>query len=325
MITHDEKLSVMNHVIREVRLGNYKTRVRDLECSCPVCKRYPKFAINVTTGKYGCYGCGLHGKIATQIAENRDKWSAVRSCMMDTNSPRSRPTGTRSLAVSLPLWPVSGIPGDPPVSHPGPEPSPALVAQALKYCLSRGMTMAQVRKYRCSVIPFTPRVYFPYWNDTDSLSFYMGRALSPSIEPKTLEPGNGVVKPLFGLHVLDRGNIRGQMLPLVEGVFDHFATPGSIASMGSYVSQEQVDGIRRLAPSWVPVIYDPDAVSKATRVANMLWKAGIRSAPVQWVGTNRDPGDLGYAVMTGVVDQLNRMSIPGRLVVVRIRPTVIPS
>lgn len=298
-------LQVFEHVLSELSKGKVRPRGKNVELRCPACGREGKFAVNVYTGRHACFSCdGAAGSIGREITRSKVVWGPV-SRMVEEGTGGG---GRKGLAlsregISLPLWTAEAIsvplrPGD------KGRPLPSLIARAREYALSRGVTPDQIRKYRMSVVNMVNRVYLPYWETDGRLTFYVGRALSDTVNPKTIEPGTA--KPLFGLHVEPfPEQIAGTTMGLVEGFFDHVATPRSFALMGSTMSSLQLEQIKSLRPSGVLVMMDPDAKPKALKIAETLIFHGVPAGVVVLPGS-ADPSSTGRSRMEKIVDQLGR-------------------
>lgn len=318
---------IFNHVLAEHRMGRLRTRVTDIECECPACHRDRKFSVNVYSGRYACFTCDLSGSILSEILQNKPRWVPVRALLGGgsvTGGTGRTGTGPEARgAVSLPLWPIAGYPDHPLPPPPGPRPLAGQLRRGYEYCLLRGMTPGQIGAYRVGMKGFDSRVYFPYWTGEGEMTYWMGRTILPEEQPKTLEPGTE--KPLYGVHVHEP--TPDGVVSLVEGVFDHFATRGSLAAMGSFVSEAQALALQRLRPLWVPILFDPDAVQRAIRACELLWSVGVPSAVVKLVGTEKDPADLGFEIMGGVMDALEAMNPPKRLQIYKVAvstPSALP-
>lgn len=221
-------------------------------------------------------------------------------------SGSSQITSQDAVDVNCPLFPIMELKGS--------SKNWALkssVGHIYDYCISRGMTHKQIVKYRISAKPFENRVYFPYWNKRGDFIFWMGRALGKQ-EPKTVEK-KGAVKPLFGRHA---NWVSDGPVVLVEGVFDHFATPMSYALMGSSITTSQIKCLIMDKVKKVFVIGDPDADTSAQSICKRLMSSYITAYPVQLVGTSKDPADLGIEKMSrvvGVLTTLPNMARPQQL------------
>jgi hypothetical protein len=172
----------------------------------------------------------------------------------------------------------------------------SLRTRAYKYALSRGVTPAQVVDYKLSVKPLDGRLWFPVWDTGGTVHFRMGRVIGDDPGIKTIEEGDGS-KPLYGSHVRSPSGF----VALVEGVFDHFATPDSYATMGSHVSPSQLETML----GWQTTgqvrsfigLYDPDAKDKARSQCLYLRKSGLNASVCFLEGTDADPAELGVGVM----------------------------
>lgn len=281
--------------------------------ACPACGKPDHFAVKIQTGAYNCFKCRTKGSLATDES-SVVVWRTVRRMLGKSGryapglAGSASPGGPEpgSDTVSRLLRPVmAGV-----VATDAPRASRPLPGQSkrvIDYCLRRGMTPAQIRQYRVSSVDLSQRAYFPVWDESQQTIFWMGRSIDGS-DPKTLEPG--WVKPLYGVHATAYP-LKGQVVSLVEGVFDHFATPGSLALMGSSINPEQVAQMKLIRPKWVPVLLDPDAISKAFRISNLLWAAGIKSCPLR-LRAEKDPADIGFEKMAEVVARIERLPMPTR-------------
>ncbi len=96
---------------------------------------------------------------------------------------------------------------------------------------------------------------------------------------------------MFGRHV---NWVSNGPVVLVEGVFDHFATPTrSYALMGSNITPDQIKRLIKDNVEKVFVIGDPDADSAAQGICKKLLDYYVLAFMVQLAGTNKDPADLG--------------------------------
>lgn len=287
---------LFDYVLRQHRRGETHLRKEDLEADCPYCGGHRKFAVNLHNGRHGCFRCpDAFGHLGQVMVSRRSEWARLSR---DAGAPdRFRPeriSGARE-GISLPGWTVAGISAPLTPAAARAAPFPSLVRRVYDYCIDRGMTPEQILRYRVAAVPYVLWAYFPVWDARGVITFYMGRAIDGA-EPKTLEPGTE--KPLFGSHVFRPPP--GGVINLVEGVFDHFQTPDSFATMGTNLSERHIDALRLLKPAWVNVVWDPDAYDKARRAASLLWRAGVRAQAVRITG-DKDPGDLGRAIMSRVV------------------------
>ncbi len=282
---------------REVLESVLRSRARlagdQIVTACPQCGKAEHLYLHRTRLLYLCFRCGLKGSLLAEVS--RSEW---RQYLRGLGEPREG-TSVASVDLGGHLYPLaSGI---------APAGSPTL--RARKYLAGRGVTEGQVSRYLLSVKPFDGRVWFPYWENR-RLTWAMGRALG-SQEPKTVDFGEE--KPLYGVHVTKPvGDVF-----VVEGVFDHLATPSSVAVCGSTVSRSQLFALSSLSPERVFVLFDPDAEDKAVQAAAEMRSVGLKAFPVLWRGNEKDPADLGGALMGELVNKV-RSSAPVRPQAVRL-------
>jgi DNA primase len=148
---------------------------------------------------------------------------------------------------------------------------------------------------------FRDRLIFVVRDDRGRAVGFGGRALSPEGEPKYL---NSPESPVFSKKRLLYGLFEGResirkhdRVVLVEGYFDHLALvragiQETVASMGTALTPEQSEKLRRLCPNAV-VCYDGDAAGRnATRGALQLLLAQGFDARVARLPAGEDPYDL---------------------------------
>jgi DNA primase len=174
-----------------------------------------------------------------------------------------------------------------------------LANRAVQYLVRRGMDRGQIEQYRVYVKEFDPRVYFPFW-ESGEITFWMGRTIDDTVEPKTLNSDEAVV-PLFGRHVK---HYRKDVV-LVEGVFDHIVTPRSYALMGSGISPSQIEVLIKDKVERVFIILDADAGTKSVNIAKKLGDVGIKAYPcISCYQYYTDPADAGRERMVNAVKML---------------------
>ncbi|HVQ53618.1 MAG TPA: DNA primase [Thermoanaerobaculia bacterium] len=148
---------------------------------------------------------------------------------------------------------------------------------------------------------FRDRLIFVVRDDRGRAVGFGGRALSPEGEPKYL---NSPESPVFSKKRLLYGLFEGResirkhdRVVLVEGYFDHLALvragiQETVASMGTALTPEQAEKLRRLCPRAV-VCYDGDSAGRnATRGALQLLLAQGFDARVARLPAGEDPYDL---------------------------------
>ncbi|MEO8190279.1 MAG: DNA primase [Acidobacteriota bacterium] len=163
---------------------------------------------------------------------------------------------------------------------------------------------------------FRDRLLFVLRDDRGRPVGFGGRVLSPEGEPKYLNSPESPIfqkkRTLYGLSAARDAIRKRERVVLVEGYFDHLALLAAgieetVASMGTALTPEQAEKLRRLAPR-VVVCYDGDSAGRAaTRGALALLLAQGFSARVAKLPAGKDPHDVlreeGPERLAGRIDQ----------------------
>lgn len=302
---------LVRFILEEVEADDFVFNGNNLTLDCPSCRKEGHFGVSVERLVYNCFKCECRGKIRLDTSATMSGWKRVLRLVRGNRDVVSGGREDGRVAVSLPFWPIGVLPESPsPTPRPG-KPTQKQCLEGIRYLLGRGVTADQIRDYKVSMLFADPRVYFPYWNPEGETIFWMGRLYEDDPDlPKTMEPGHPAVKPLFGLHVRP-AHYFNKICVLVEGVFDHLTTPHSLALMGSSINPFQIGQLKDINPRKVVVLLDPDAMRKSLHVLSVLLRQGFPALAVT-LRTDKDPGDLGPAVMQRVVDRLQKVEPVGR-------------
>src|SRR5215467_6568544 len=148
---------------------------------------------------------------------------------------------------------------------------------------------------------FRDRLLFVVRDERGRPVGFGGRALSPEGEPKYLNSPESPIfskkRLLYGLFGAREAIRKNDRVVLVEGYFDHLALLRSgitetVASMGTALTPEQTEKLRRLAPKAI-VCYDGDAAGRhATLGALQLLLAQGFDCSVVRLPSGEDPDDL---------------------------------
>jgi hypothetical protein len=301
---------VFTHITQAIKKGDYSLSGDQLIVACPVCDKSQHLYVFIPKGLFHCFKCDFSGTVRSEILANPSRWRPVSQLRGTHGEPQegiSRATADIDPHIQG-GQPATGSPGLVCLQNePASQVMRAQFQSAYRYCRDRGLTNKQIEEYRVSVTQGEGRVFFPYWDQAGTTTYWMGRAYCDETTPKTIE-STGSDKPLFGRHVQKLV----QFVVLVEGVFDHFVTPQSYALMGSTISPGQVMQLRGDGAKWVFVLLDADARQRQSlRVAERLLRAGLKPFPVILQNTKKDPADLGRKVMRGLVNRLTEV-VPGR-------------
>ena len=285
---------VYDYIVDHLRSRACTAENGEVKMPCPGCGDEGHFSVNIRRGVFNCFKCEIGGNVRYEIQRNKQEWLSLVSRL-----PSDTPSGYPRRA--FPICSLDGqaisvmLRGSPPKQK---EFGYTAAVNAMKYCLKRGMTKEQIAEYKVCIKPLDPRVWFPYWNEKGELTYQMGRSMTDTVEPKTFSMG--LELPLFGRHV----QVERDEVVLVEGVFDHFATPHSYALMGSNITGPQIIQLREDGIKRVFIILDPDASQQAVTAAQKLANFGFDVFPVMINKYEKDPAELGREQMSNIVKTL---------------------
>jgi len=163
---------------------------------------------------------------------------------------------------------------------------------------------------------FRDRLLFVVRDERGRPVGFGGRALSPQGEPKYLNSPESPIfskkRLLYGVFGAREAIRRRDRVVLVEGYFDHLAllragVEETVASMGTALTPEQAEKLRRLTPRAI-VCYDGDPAGRnATRSALQLLLAQGFEVAVVRLPAGEDPDDVlsreGPARLASAVDE----------------------
>ena len=290
MLTHRSTSGggVQAELVRVLRLGGFTVNGREIFAPCPQCGDEKHFSLNADKWVFHCYKCGLGGGMRREVVD-----AGLTHILREVSKPD--PHVAPASGKGWPLQPVVGLAGGDNGTIHG-KCLRRLRQKAYDYLSGRGVSGLEMETYRASVWKFKPFVYFPVWGDKGVPSFYFARRMGAG-DPKSDHPPLSV--PLFGRHVR-RCN---DWVILVEGPFDHFATPQSYAVSGSSVNQTQIDQLKEDQISRVFVVFDCGAGEQTRRSAMKLRRSGIDAFPVYLKGEG-DPDSMGRTTMASISSQL---------------------
>lgn len=163
---------------------------------------------------------------------------------------------------------------------------------------------------------FRDRLLFVVKDERGRPVGFGGRVLAPEGEPKYLNSPESPVfskkRLLYGLFEAREAIRKSDRVVLVEGYFDHLAlvragVGETVASMGTALTPEQAEKLKRLCPRAI-VCYDGDSAGrKATHGALQLLLAQGFETRVARLPQGEDPDDLlnreGPEVLAGRIDE----------------------
>lgn len=234
-------MSVRDQVSAQFRVARWMGDEALVPCPHPDHDdRNPSASINVTKKLWVCYSCGKGGSLEKLLGK-RVADPAVEDLLTELSTTLA---GFDSVHHGYPeswldQFEVGGV-------HP--------------YWLKRGLSEAVCHEFRLGYDPDTHAVTYPLRGPSGVVLGVVRRATDNLTLPKYRYPDHAPIsKTLFGYYKVREG-VRD--IILVEGALDAIAMWDvglkAVAQMGSNLSEEQIDLLRRLAPRTVTVAYDQD-------------------------------------------------------------------
>ena len=162
--------------------------------------------------------------------------------------------------------------------------------QGIAYMLSRGVSPLEMKRYRMRYdSSFPARVILPICSANGRVVGWTGRATNKFVKPKYKNnDGFQANKHLFGAQFVKPG---GEIV-IVEGPLDQIKYgAGAVATFGKHMTKQQRRLLlKKLKPSVVAVMWDPDAAREAEALAEDLrtvFKVKLVSLP-----EGQDPGSM---------------------------------
>ena len=286
---------VYQYIVDVIRSGEYIQADDELTMKCPNCENVGHFNVNIKKCKYNCFKCNNGGSFPGQALADAKNWRImVRGISSDASrKPEEKAFALCSLA-STPLIAILSAPIPPAFTTAMIEYVQA--KNIYQYCLSRGVTPGQIKEYRVGYKNLDLRAWFPYWDKFGEVVYQQGRAIVGSVQPKTISEGENL--PLFGRHI----KVLHNTVVLVEGIFDHLATPFSYSLQGSNITTHQLEQLKYDGVKKAFVFMDPDAGIQGKRICQKLGLYGIKGyLVVMPQQAHKDPADIGVETMTKIV------------------------
>jgi DNA primase len=164
---------------------------------------------------------------------------------------------------------------------------------------------------------FRGRIMFPLADERGRVLGFGARALAPDQQPKYLNTSEGELfhkgRMVYGADLARAAAARAGRVVLVEGYTDVIAlrqagVPEAVCSMGTALTAEQAQALRRLAPS-VLFCQDPDAAGQeaVAKALDVMRGGGGLEARVVRLPAGRDPADVvaqdGAGAMRALLDR----------------------
>ena len=264
-----EAIKILNETLGDYR----KTSKEEHYFKCPACNhRKYKLAVNLDKNAFHCWICDYRGRNIRRLVRRfgtfiqLQKWDGISdrsdletfASLFDSASyTQDKPTvelPTEFISLCTDKIPATGI-------------------YAIKYLQSRGITKADILKWKigyCFSGEYRNRIVIPSFGDNGDCSYFIARSYTgDSYKYKNPRASKDVVfNELFINWSED--------LTLVEGVFDALVAGNAVPILGSTLRKSS-DLLRKIVYNDTPVYValDPDAASKERRIIKMLLEYDI--------------------------------------------------
>jgi len=254
-------------------LGNYIDKDPELLFACPACNHHKrKFSVNLDKHVYKCWVCDYRGRNIRRVVRRFGSYNQLQK--WDAISNRS----DLERFADLFMEPVRRenkekveLPEE--FTTLSTEKIPATGLYALKYLQKRGVTKADIIKWKigyCFSGEYRNRIIIPSFDEDGDCSYFIARSYSgDSYKYKNPRASKDMVfNDLFINWNSD--------LILVEGVFDAIVCGNAVPILGSTLRAGS-DLLRKIVYNDTPiyVALDPDAANKERRIIKMLLEYDI--------------------------------------------------
>jgi DNA primase len=237
---------------------------------CPVCdddRHKGNLEINYFSHVYKCWSCGdvkgTHGPLGKLFDKYGNK--SQKKVYKVLQPEEFKPQEVRKEKLRLPN--EFKLFKDDSETHP-------IRRQAYTYLTNRGINNDIIEKYRigfCSNGDFGGRVIVPSYTESGELNYFIARSWIPNTRAKYKNPEAEKDKIIFNESLINWN----QDIFLVEGVFDGFFLPNSIAMLGKHMSEKLFDTIYQRAMGNIIIALDGDAWSNAVKLYHELNGGGL--------------------------------------------------
>tara|TARA_R110000744_G_scaffold262627_2_gene377199 strand:- start:516 stop:1454 length:939 start_codon:yes stop_codon:yes gene_type:complete len=262
--------------------GNFTEKGSELIFACPSCDhRKRKFSINLDKDAYKCWVCDYRGRNIRRAIRRfgsylqLQKWDEIffnndlekfADLFMGNVGPQHKEK------VALPEAFISLT----------SEKIPATGLHAFKYLQSRGITIADILKWKigyCFEGEYRNRIIIPSFAENGDCSYFIARSYTgDSYKYKNPRASKDVV---FNELFVDWN----KDLTIVEGVFDALVAGNAVPILGSTLRKGS-DLLRQIVRNDTPIFIalDPDASSKERRIIKMLLEYDIELYKIDVTG-----------------------------------------
>ena len=253
--------------------GNYSDKGSELLFTCPACGHHKrKFSINLDKNAFKCWICDYRGRNIRRAIRRfgsfvqLQKWDSI-SDKADLErfaelfmEPIRRENKTK---VEIPKEFVTLTNNQ----------APATGLYAIKYLLKRGVTKADILKWKigyCFEGEYRNRIIIPSFDEDGDCNYFIARSyIGDSYKYKNPRASKDIV---FNDLFIDWNSD----LVLVEGVFDALVAGNAVPILGSTLRSGS-DLLRKIVRNDTPIYIalDPDAAEKERRIIKMLLRYDV--------------------------------------------------
>ena len=255
--------------------GNYTDKGAELLFTCPVCNHHKrKFSINLDKAVYKCWVCDYRGHNIRRLVRRFGNYIQLQSWdQLSDESDLERfadlfmegfdHENNAKTTVSIPDEFVTLTQSN----------MPATAAYAMKYLKSRGISDADILKWKigyCFSGEFRNRIVIPSFDEDGDCNYFVARSYSgDSFKYKNPKVSKDII---FNELFIDWN----KDLVLVEGVFDALVAGNAVPILGSTLRPGS-KLLRKIVWNDTPiyVALDPDAADKERRIIKMLLEYDI--------------------------------------------------
>jgi len=263
---------ILVELLREVRGDEHlqDESKGQISFDCPECdddRHKGNLEINYFSHVYKCWSCGdtegTHGPLGKLFDKygNKSQKKVYKVLQPEEYKPKEVRKEKLRLPNEFKLFKEVSE------SHP-------IRRQAYTYLTNRGINNDIIEKYRigfCSNGEFGGRVIVPSYTESGELNYFIARSWIPNTRAKYKNPEAEKDKIIFNESLINWN----QDIFLVEGVFDGFFLPNSIAMLGKHMSEKLFDTIYQRAMGNVIIALDGDAWSNAVKLYHELNGGGL--------------------------------------------------
>ena len=254
-------------------LVTYYDKGEELLFSCPSCNHHKsKFSINLDKNAYKCWVCDYRGRNIRRVIRRFGTYTQLVSWNQlsdETDLQRiddlfmENSVSQSKIEVQLPAEFLSLA----------TTPLPATGVRAFKYLKTRGVTEADILKWKigfCFSGEYRNRIIIPSFAENGDCSYFIARSYTgDSYKYKNPRASKDVV---FNELFIDWN----KDLTIVEGVFDALVAGNAVPILGSTLrkgSDLLYQIVRNDTPIYIAL--DPDAAAKERRIIKMLLEYDI--------------------------------------------------